>query len=158
MEGINNKRSQNISVAILFILCLIESLTSFGQRPINSDTIVKKNIIVNEGFELKFIECPGAGYGWNLSTSYDTTILSIRQISSELMEGNYQVGGHYITTYYFKGLKRRNLTLVYYYQRPWLKDKLFKCKIVIRIKLKAAAHNERAAEQCGALAATLTTS
>ncbi len=88
---------------------------------------------MNEGFELKFQECPGAGYGWSLSTKYDTTILSVRPISSELMKGNYQVGGHYVTTYYFKGLKRKNLTLVYYYQRPWLRDKLYKCKIEIRI-------------------------
>ena len=134
MKGINKMRFQNISGAILFILFLIENLIIFGQRPISSDTIIRKNIFLNEGFELKFIECPGAGYSWNLSTSYDSTILSIRQISSELMEGNYQVGGHYVITYYFKSLKRKNLTLVYYYQRPWLKDKLFKCKIVIRIK------------------------
>ncbi|MEI7501269.1 MAG: protease inhibitor I42 family protein [Bacteroidota bacterium] len=134
MKGINNKRFRKISGAILFILWLIVSITSLGQRPINSDTTIRKNIIVNEGFELKFLDCPGAGYVWSLSTPYDSTILSIRQISAELMEGNYQVGGHYVATYYFKGLKRKNLTLVYYYQRPWLKDKLFKCKIVIRIK------------------------
>jgi predicted secreted protein len=89
---------------------------------------------VNEGFELKFVECPGAGYGWSLATPYDSTILSVRQISTELMEGNYPVGGHYVKTCYFKSLKRKNLTLVYYYQRPWLRDKLFKCKIIIRIK------------------------
>ena len=134
MKRLDNKRFQYISAAILLILCLIESITSLGQRPINSDTIIKKSIIVNEGFEIKFLECPGAGYGWNLSTPYDTTVLSIRQISSELMEGNYRIGGHYVTTYYFKGLKKKNLTLVYYYQRPWLKDRLFKCKIMIKIK------------------------
>ena len=134
MKGINHLRFQNISGTILFILCFMVSITSLGQRPINSDTLIRKNIIVNEGFELKFLECPGAGYGWSLSTSYDTTILSIRQKSSELMEGNYQVGGHYVTTYYFEGLKRKNLTLTYYYQRPWLKDKLYKCKILIKIK------------------------
>lgn len=134
MKGINIKCFQIVTGVILFFLCIVENITSVGQRPINSDTIIRKNIIVNEGFELRFLECPGAGYGWSLSTSYDTTILSIRQISMELMEGNYQAGGHHITTYCFKGLKRKNLSLVYYYQRPWLKDKLFKCKIVIRIK------------------------
>ena len=134
MKGKNNKCFQEISVIIQVILCLIGSIHSFGQRPINSDTVIRKNILVNEGFKLKFVECPGAGYGWSLATQYDSTILSIRQISTELMEGNYPVGGHYVTTYYFKSLKRKNLTLVYYYQRPWLGDKLFKCKILIRIK------------------------
>jgi predicted secreted protein len=134
MKRINNKHFQKLSGAILLILCFIESITSFGQRPIESDTIIRKNIMVNESFELTFLECPGAGYSWSLSTIYDSTTLSIRQISTNLMEGNYQVGGHYVTSYLFKGLKRKNLTLFYYYQRPWLKDKLFKCKIVIRIK------------------------
>ncbi len=134
MKRIINTRFQNIHGAILFILCFIGSIATLGQRAINSDTIIRRNIKVNEGFELKFQECPGAGYGWSLSTPCDTTILSVRQKSTELMDGNYQVGGHYITTYYFKGLKRKNLILVFYYQRPWLKDKLFKCKIMIRIK------------------------
>lgn len=134
MKRFNNKRFQYISVTILLILCLIDSITSLGQQPINSDTIIKKSIIVNEGFEIKFLDCPGAGYGWYLSTSYDTTVLSIRQTSSELMEGNYRIGGHYVATYYFKGLKKRNLSLVYYYKRPWLKERLFKCKIIIKIK------------------------
>ena len=91
MIGINNKNLINISGKVLFIICLIGSITSLGQRPINSDTIIRKSVIVNEGFELKFQECPGAGYSWSLSVPFDTTILSIRQLSSELMEGNYQI-------------------------------------------------------------------
>jgi predicted secreted protein len=134
MKGISNKHFQKSFGLFFFILCLIESVTSLGQQPISSDTIIRKKINVNEGFELKFLECPGAGYGWILSTPYDSTILSIRQISTELMAGNHPVGGHYVTTYYYQSLKKENITLVYYYQRPWLKDKLFKCKVLIRRK------------------------
>jgi predicted secreted protein len=105
-----------------------------GQKPISSDTIIRKNLSVNQGFELKFVDCPGAGYGWSLSAPYDSTVLSVRQKSSELMKGNHPVGGHYVRTYYYKVLSKKNITLVYYYQRPWLQDNVYKCKILIRVK------------------------
>jgi hypothetical protein len=50
------------------------------------------------------------------------------------MEGSYPVGGKYIVTYFVKGLEKRCINWVYFYGRPWLKDRLYKCKIIIRMK------------------------
>jgi len=116
----------------LFLLILITNIT-FGQNPIDSDISITKSINVNETFELKFVEWPGCGYCWGITYNQDSSFVSIKLKSSELMSGYLPVGGKYINTYSFKGKQKGNVTLTYYYGRPWLKEKLYKCTVTVII-------------------------
>ena len=115
------------------VLLINASLLSFGQTPIQSDTVIEKEINVGECFDLQFLDSPGSGYGWTLTSQYDTTTLSIRLISSRLLVGDGPKGGQYIRTYTFKGLNNGTVNLKYAYGRPWLEEQLYHCCITVRI-------------------------
>jgi len=115
------------------LLFLAFSNITFGQNFIDSNISITKNIKVNEIFELKFVEWPGCGYCWGITHNQDSSFVSIKLKSSEVMSGYGQKGGKYINTYSFQGKQQGNVTLTYYYGRPWLKEELYKCTITIII-------------------------
>jgi predicted secreted protein len=104
-----------------------------SQNAIQSDTIIKKSIQVNESFELLFLESPGAGYCWSLEKSDSSNIL-IRFLRKDLLKGDQPKGGRYISTYKFVGQNIGNYLLTYTYGRPWLNEKLYRCVLKIDIK------------------------
>jgi predicted secreted protein len=115
------------------ISLLLISLFSLCQNIIHSDTSITKTIKVNDTFDLQFVDWPSPGLGWKLYSEYDSTIISIKEVSSKLMEGNFLIGGKYINTIQFKGNKYGEISLEYFYGRPWLKEKLHRCQIKIII-------------------------
>lgn len=111
---------------LLLIICFCDA-----QEVIRSDTSILKTIGVNESFELRFEDLPGAGYMWRLSENSDTTWVKIELVKKELMEGYQPIGGKYISIYAYTGLSTGTFMLEYYYGRPWLKEKLYKCTLKI---------------------------
>lgn len=113
-------------------ICLF-SVVAMSQNAIQSDTIIKKAIQVNESFELLFLESPGAGYCWSLEKSDSSNIL-IRFLRKDLLKGDLPIGGRYVSTYKFTGKNIGNYKLTYTYGRPWLNEKLYRCVLKIEIK------------------------
>ena len=105
-----------------------------GQKYISSDTSITQKIKSGNSFELKFVNLPGAGYIWKADSSYDKSIIAIREVSSVVMEGNAAAGGHFINTIEFIGKKPGNTIIDYFYGRPWLKEWLYKCQIKIQVE------------------------
>lgn len=122
-----------LSFPFTLILFLLFNNFTFCQNLIDSDISITKNIKVNENFELKFVEWPGCGYGWGITHNQDSSFVSVKLKSSELMSGYLPVGGKYINTYLFIGKQKGNVTLTYYYGRPWLKEHLYKCTLSVII-------------------------
>jgi predicted secreted protein len=121
--------------SILFVLfLLLLTLHSMGQKYISSDTSITQKIKAGNSFELKFVNLPGAGYGWYADSTYDKSIISVKEGASELMEGNGPDGGHYIITIEFIGKKPGNTIIEYFYKRPWLSEWLYKCQIKIEVE------------------------
>jgi predicted secreted protein len=121
------------TLLISISLFLISSF-ALCQNIIQSDTSINKTIGIADTFDLQFIHWPSPGFGWKLYSEYDTTVISIKKISSKLMEGNFPKGGKYINTIQFKGNKSGEVILEYFWGRPWLKEKLKRCQIKIIIK------------------------
>jgi predicted secreted protein len=121
------------SIKIIIIFLLLHGI-SIGQQPIKSDTIINRVINLYDKFDLEFVDWPSPGYGWKLYSEYDSTILSISQVSTILIEGNFPDGGKYISTIQFKGMKKGKITLEYFYGRSWKKEKLYRCQLNILIK------------------------
>jgi hypothetical protein len=117
------------SIAFLFM-----GLISGGQNIIEFDTDITRTIKVNDTIDLQFLDWPSPGIRWQLYSAYDTTILSIINKSSRLMEGNFQYGGKYIRTVQYVGLKPGRVELEYFWGRPWLKEKLYYCRLEIIIE------------------------
>jgi hypothetical protein len=117
------------SIAFLFM-----GLISRGQNIIEFDTDITRTIKVNDTIDLQFLDWPSPGIRWQLYSAYDTTIISIINKSSRLMEGNFQVGGKYIRTIQYKGMKPGHVELEYFWGRPWLKEKIYCCRIEIIIE------------------------
>jgi predicted secreted protein len=121
------------TVTAIFSLLLISTL-AVAQHPVRSDTTIRKTIKVNGSFELQFVHCPGAGYTWDLMKKCDSSAVSIRLLTNEVMSGNAAVGGHYVSTYKYKGLMKGTYLLEYFYRRPWLQEYLYKCSLTITVK------------------------
>jgi len=118
-----------LSIALLFL-----TSTSWGQNIIRSDTAITKTIKVNDTIELQFLDWPSPGIGWKLYSDYDTSLISIKEKSLKLMEGNFPIGGKYIRTIQYKGKKPGEVRLEYFWGRPWLKEKLHRCQIQFKIR------------------------
>jgi predicted secreted protein len=109
-----------------------------GQKYISSDTEITRKIKTGESFELKFVSCPGSGYGWKADSTYDKSIISIKQVSYEAMNIDSIkgpiVGGNYIATIKFTGIKPGNTIIEYFYKRPWLSEWRYRCRITLNIE------------------------
>ncbi|MGA3012563.1 MAG: protease inhibitor I42 family protein [Bacteroidales bacterium] len=105
-----------------------------GQKYISSDTVITQKIKSGTSFELKFVNLPGAGYIWQADSVYDKSIITIKDVSSVVMEGNATGGGHFINTIEFIGKKQGSTIIEYFYKRPWLKEWLYKCQIKIEVE------------------------
>ena len=120
---------------IISILCLflINLLTS-GQNIIHFDTTVNKTINANESFELKFLDWPGTGYSWYLPEICDSSKIIIKLLKKEVMTGYGAIGGKWVSTYTYCGLVKGTYQLEYYYGRSWIKEKINKCTLNLKIK------------------------
>jgi predicted secreted protein len=119
---------------LIFGLILLFPFFSGGQKVIQPDTVVTKNIGVHERFTFQFLEQPGSGYVWRLNSGYDSTLVSIRLLRQEPVKGTSKAGGKYVTTYEYTGKSRGTLVLEYLYGRPGLHEKQYKCDLRIIIK------------------------
>ncbi len=123
---------KNVIIASAILLLVFNTAVSPGQGIIRHDTVIKKVIAVNDTFSLDFLYWPSPGICWALYSEYDTTQLSIRETFVRLLEGK-QFGGKYVATWRYIGLKPGEVTLEYYWGRPWLKEKEYQCLIEVFI-------------------------
>ena len=134
MGNFNAKKTKtDMKNLISFISLLFISSFCFCQHVIRTDTTIIQTISVKESFELRFENWPGTGYGWYLPENYDSTQLTIQLKKEELVEGYKPIGGKYISTYLYTGLRNGTFLLEYSYGRPWLREKLKICilKIIV---------------------------
>jgi hypothetical protein len=117
---------------LLFSVSLLIHFTTFSQNIISGDTEINKTINVKDTFDLEFLH--GDGFAWWSDSNYDSTLISIKFKSSRLMEGNLPIGGKQIHKIQFKGKNPGEVKLDFYWGRPWLKEKLHTCLIIITIQ------------------------
>ena len=115
---------------VLFLLCF----PAIGQELINREMEIGKNIKVSDTIDLPFVDSPSAGMHWKLYSDFDSTIISIKLKSYMLMAGDFPKGGRYIETIQCKALKPGSVVLDFYYGRVWLKEKLSRCRVEIKIQ------------------------
>jgi predicted secreted protein len=118
----------------IIVLLLITVISALGQNFIDSDSVIYKKLEINESFDLQFVDRPSPGMLWSINTKYDSTMITIKEISSKLMEGDFPIGGRYVKTVEFTGIKKGEIVLEYSIGRPWIKEILHTCQISIEIE------------------------
>jgi predicted secreted protein len=134
MGNFKTKAKTDMKTTIFSVTFILLSTFCLSQNPIQKDTTLTKTINVGESFELRFEDSPGTAYVWYLNENYDSTQVTIQQQKEELIEGYKPKGGKYITSYVYTGLTSGTFFLEYYFGRPWLKEKLKRCKLKIIVK------------------------
>ena len=129
MKYLNSLKTLIFSVLLIFIGSM-----SWCQNLIDSDTEIDKQININDTIDLQFVDWPSPGLFWILDSEYDTTLLSIKEKSHKLMQGYLPFGGKCIRTIQYKGKNKGKVNLEYTYGRPWRKEIMYICKIIITIK------------------------
>lgn len=120
-----------MKIQIAVFLLLLAGSGVFSQHVISTDEEIDRTIRVRDTFDLEFLH--GDGYGWWSERNYDTTLVSVRFISSRLMEGHLPIGGQQIHTLRFEGLKPCSVRIEFFWGRPWLKEKLHTFVLNIRV-------------------------
>jgi predicted secreted protein len=118
----------------VIILLLIAGTYGKGQNFIDSDTVIYKKMKIRESFNLQFLDYPSPGMLWSINPKYDSTVITIKDLSSKLIEGDFPIGGRYIKTVEFTGIKKGNIVLEYSIGRPWINEILHQCQISIEIE------------------------
>jgi predicted secreted protein len=120
-------------IVIIGVSLILFGLVSKSQEIILPNAELSKRLNVHDTLDLQFINSPGAGVIWNFNCNYDSSVISIKYKSYKLMSGDFPIGGRYIGTIQYQGLKAGKIMLVYSYGRQWLKDDLSYSRIELII-------------------------
>lgn len=120
-----------MKILIPLFVILLASCAVYSQHVISSDEDINRTLSVKDTFDLEFLH--SCGYCWWSDRAYDTTLVSVRFISSRLIEGQLPKGGDQIHTIRFEGLKSGSVRIEFFWGRPWLKEKLHTCAVNVRV-------------------------